>query len=71
MVAANPYLRAYRITPHSFRISAADWLLRQSRISRDRIAVLGRWHSGKSLETYIRENSDVPAFASLDRSAMP
>ncbi|KAA0160129.1 hypothetical protein FNF28_05557 [Cafeteria roenbergensis] len=37
LLAANPYLRQHRISPHSFRISAATWLLRHSSVTKDRI----------------------------------
>ena len=69
--AANPHLRMCRITPHSFRISAASWLVNQAHVSRERVAALGRWHDPKSLDTYIRVNTVVPEFTRLDRSAMP
>tara|TARA_R110001592_G_C13177309_1_gene750453 strand:- start:71 stop:1201 length:1131 start_codon:yes stop_codon:yes gene_type:complete len=71
LVAVNPHLRGCRITPHSFRISAASWLINHARISRERVQALGRWRDPKSLETYIRESSGAPAFSRLDRSAMP
>ncbi|KAA0161041.1 hypothetical protein FNF27_08192 [Cafeteria roenbergensis] len=60
--AANPHLRMCRITPHSFRISAASWLVNQAHVSRERVAALGRWHDPKSLDTYIRVNTVVPEF---------
>ncbi|KAA0146955.1 hypothetical protein FNF29_07692 [Cafeteria roenbergensis] len=69
--AANPHLRMCRITPHSFRISAASWLVNQAHVSRERVAALGRWHGPKTLDTYIRVNTVVPEFTRLDRSAMP
>ncbi|KAA0162532.1 hypothetical protein FNF27_08048 [Cafeteria roenbergensis] len=63
--AANPHLRTCRITPHSFRISAASWLVNQAHVSRERVAALGRWHDPKSLDTYIRVNTVVPEFTRL------
>ncbi|KAA0153476.1 hypothetical protein FNF31_06467 [Cafeteria roenbergensis] len=71
LLAANPYLRQHRISPHSFRISAATWLLRHSSVTKDRIVVLGRWRNAQSVESYFRESASAHLLSSTDRSAMP
>ncbi|KAA0149385.1 hypothetical protein FNF31_07223 [Cafeteria roenbergensis] len=71
LLAANPYLRQHRISPHSFRISAATWLLRHSSVTKDRIVLLGRWRNAQSVESYFRESASAHFLSSTDRSAMP
>ncbi|KAA0145609.1 hypothetical protein FNF29_08462 [Cafeteria roenbergensis] len=71
LLAANPYLRQHRISPHSFRISAATWLLRHSSVTKDRIVLLGRWRNAQSVESYFRESASAHLLSSANRSAMP
>ena len=52
--AANPHLRMCRITPHSFRISAASWLVNQAHVSRERRALTRQRVKSTESETRCR-----------------